>query len=199
MKNQNGAACVVLFGRAKPEAANDPMPLAAWYHVKLYRQFGILLLSRNASRVAVKGAGNLKGRLRIIFKAGHEMKPFRKDNPIDLVELFRHQVDLQTVAAGQVLFKEGERGNFMYVLMSGTAEIIVRNRVMETAVAGTIVGEMAIIDDNVRSATVVAKSDCKFLPIERERFNFLVQRKPEFALHVMRVMVDRLRRTDAVL
>ena len=118
---------------------------------------------------------------------------------MDLVELFRHQVDLQTVPAGQVLFKEGERGNFMYVLMSGTAEIIIHNRVMETAVAGTIVGEMAIIDDNVRSATVTAKSDCKFLPIERERFNFLVQRKPEFALHVMRVMVDRLRRTDAVL
>ena len=118
---------------------------------------------------------------------------------MDLVELFRHQVDLQTVPAGQVLFKEGERGNFMYVLMSGTAEIIIHNRVMETAVAGTIVGEMAIIDDNARSATVVAKSDCKFLPIERERFNFLVQRKPEFALHVMRVMVDRLRRTDATL
>ncbi|OGT04551.1 MAG: cyclic nucleotide-binding protein [Gallionellales bacterium RBG_16_57_15] len=118
---------------------------------------------------------------------------------MDLVELFRHQVDLQTVPAGQVLFKEGERGNFMYVLMSGTAEIIIHNRVMETAVAGTIVGEMAIIDDNARSATVVAKSDCKFLPIERERFNFLVQRKPEFALHVMRVMVDRLRRTDAAL
>ena len=127
------------------------------------------------------------------------MKPSRKDNPMDLVELFRHQVDLQTVPAGQVLFKEGERGNFMYVLMSGTAEIIIHNRVMETAVAGTIVGEMAIIDDNARSATVVAKSDCKFLPIERERFNFLVQRKPEFALHVMRVMVDRLRRTDATL
>jgi len=118
---------------------------------------------------------------------------------MDLLELFRHQIDLQTIPAGQVLFKAGERGSFMYVLMSGTAEIIVRNRVMETAEPGAIVGEMAIIDDNVRSATVVAKSDCKFLPIERERFNFLVQRKPEFALHVMRVMVDRLRRTDAIL
>ena len=87
----------------------------------------------------------------------------------------------------------------MYVLISGTAEIIVRNRLMETAEAGAIVGEMAIIDDSPRSATVVAKSDCRFLPIERERFNFLVQRKPEFALHVMRVMVDRLRRTDLIL
>ena len=118
---------------------------------------------------------------------------------MNLLELFRHQIDLQAIPAGQILFKAGERGNFMYVLMSGTAEIIVRNRVMETAEAGTIVGEMAIIDDSARSATVVAKSDCMFLPIERERFNFLVQQKPEFALHVIRVLADRLRRTDAFL
>ena len=118
---------------------------------------------------------------------------------MNLVELFRHQVDFQAVPAGQVLFKEGERGNFMYVLMSGTAEIIVHNRVIETAKAGAIVGEMAIIDDYARSATVVAKSDCKFLPIARDRFIFLIQQKPEFAMHVIRVMVDRLRRTDAIL
>ena len=48
-----------------------------------------------------------------------------------LVELFRHQVDLQEVPARQALFKEGERGNFMYVLMSGTAEILVRDKVLE--------------------------------------------------------------------
>lgn len=118
---------------------------------------------------------------------------------MNLVELFRHQVDLHDVAAGQALFKEGERGNFMYVLMSGTAEIIVHDRLIETAVAGAIVGEMAIIDDKPRSATVVAKNDCRFLPIERERFIFLIQQKPEFAMHVIRVMVDRLRRTDTIL
>ena len=118
---------------------------------------------------------------------------------MNLVELFRHQIDFQVVPAGQVLFREGERAEFMYVLMSGTAEIIVRNRVMETAEAGAIVGEMAMIDESVRSATVIAKTDCKFLPIERERFNFFIQQKPEFAQHVMRVLVDRLRRTDSVL
>jgi CRP-like cAMP-binding protein len=118
---------------------------------------------------------------------------------MNLVELFRHQMDLKPVPAGHELFKEGDRGNFMYVLMSGTAEIILRGKVVETAVEGSIVGEMAIIDDNVRSATVVAKTDCMFLPIERERFNFLVQKKPEFALHVMRVMAERLRKTDNIL
>lgn len=118
---------------------------------------------------------------------------------MNLVELFRHQIDLKPIPAGQALFKEGDRGNFMYVLMSGTAEIIVRDKLVETAVPGVIVGEMAIINDSIRSATVVAKSDCKFLPIERERFNFLVQKKPEFALHVMRVMAERLRKADEIL
>ncbi len=118
---------------------------------------------------------------------------------MDLLELFRHQIDFQVVPAGEILFKEGEPAEFMYVLMSGTAEIIARNRVLETAEAGAIVGEMAMIDESVRSATVVAKTDCKFLPIERERFNFFIQKRPEFAQHVMRVLVDRLRRTDAML
>ncbi|MEO8331501.1 MAG: cyclic nucleotide-binding domain-containing protein [Gallionella sp.] len=118
---------------------------------------------------------------------------------MDLVDLFRHQIDLQTVPAGQALFREGEPGKFMYVLISGTADILIRDRVMEKAVPGTLVGEMAIIDDESRSATVMTTSDCKFLPIERERFNFLVRQEPEFALHVMQVLAARLRRTDDIL
>jgi len=56
-----------------------------------------------------------------------------------------------------------------------------------------------MIDDRTRSATVTAQSDCKLLPIERKRFNFLIQQTPNFALHVMRVMADRLRVTDSLL
>jgi CRP/FNR family transcriptional regulator, cyclic AMP receptor protein len=118
---------------------------------------------------------------------------------MNLAELFRHQTDLQAVAAGQALFSESERGDRMYVLMSGTADILVHDKVVETAQAGAIVGEMAMVDDGIRSATVVARSDCRFFPIERERFNFLVQQTPNFALHVMRVMADRLRKADAIL
>lgn len=118
---------------------------------------------------------------------------------MNLAELFRHETDLQTLSAGQTLFKEGEPGELMYVLMSGTAEIIVNGRVVETAEAGAIIGEMGMIDEGARSATVVAKSECQFLPIDRKRFNFLIQQTPHFALHVMRVIADRLRRTDAIL
>jgi CRP-like cAMP-binding protein len=118
---------------------------------------------------------------------------------MNLAELFRHQTDLHALSAGRALFKEGEPGDLMYVLMSGTAEITVHNRVVEIAEAGAIVGEMAMIDDGARSATLVAKSDCTFLPIDRKRFNFLIQQTPHFALHVMRVMAERLRKADAFL
>jgi len=118
---------------------------------------------------------------------------------MNLAELFRHETDLQELPAGQTLFKEGEPGELMYILMSGTVEISVHNRVVETAEPGAIVGEMAMIDEGARSATVVAKSDCKLLVINRRRFNFLIQQTPNVALHVMRVIADRLRRTDAIL
>ena len=118
---------------------------------------------------------------------------------MNMAELFRHETELLTLSAGETLFKEGEPGDLMYVLMSGTAEITVHNKVVEIAEVGAIFGEMAMIDDLTRSATVVAKTDCRILPIERKRFNFLIQQTPHFALHVMRVMADRLRKTDDLL
>ena len=118
---------------------------------------------------------------------------------MNLVQLFHHETEFLTLSEGQTLFNQGEPGNLMYVLMSGTAEIIVHKKVVEIAEAGSILGELAMIDDSSRSATVVAKSDCKFLPIERKRFNFLIQQTPFFALHVMKVMADRLRSTDKLL
>ncbi|WP_283743672.1 cyclic nucleotide-binding domain-containing protein [Sideroxydans sp. CL21] len=118
---------------------------------------------------------------------------------MNLAELFRHETDLESLYAGQTLFNEGEKGHLMYILMSGTAMIFVRDKLVETAEAGAIVGEMAMIDDATRTATVIAKTDCRFLPIERNRFNFLIQQTPNFALHVMRVIADRLRKADAIL
>lgn len=118
---------------------------------------------------------------------------------MNLAELFRHETGLLALTAGQTLFNEGEKCDDMYVVMSGSVMIIIHGKVVELAEAGAIVGEMAMIDDGPRSATVIAKTDSTLLPIDRKRFNFLVQQTPNFALHVMRVIADRLRRTDATL
>jgi len=53
--------------------------------------------------------------------------------------------------------------------------------------------EMALIDARERSATAIAKSDCRLAPVDQKRFLFMVQQTPFFSLDVMRVLVRRLR------
>ncbi len=119
---------------------------------------------------------------------------------MNFATLFHHETDLLEIPAGQPLFKEGDDLNdTMYVLMAGNAEITVHGKVVETAQPGAILGEMAMIDQGARSATVMAKSDCRLVVIGRRRFDFLVQQTPHFALGVMRVIANRLRRTDSAL
>ncbi len=108
-------------------------------------------------------------------------------------ELFANNPDIVRVAAGQPLFSEGDDGHKMYVLTTGTAEVIVNNRVVEQLQHGNIVGEMGIVSPGPRSATIVATSDCEFVAIDEKRFNYLVQQTPFFATQVMRVMAERLR------
>ena len=108
-------------------------------------------------------------------------------------ELFANNPDIVRIAAGQPLFSEGDDGHRMFVLATGTAEVIVNNRVVEQLQHGNIVGEMGIVSPGPRSATIVATSDCEFVAIDEKRFNYLVQQTPFFATQVMRVMAERLR------
>jgi CRP-like cAMP-binding protein len=115
---------------------------------------------------------------------------------MNLADLFSHETDLLSVPAGQTLFEVGEAGTMMYVLKSGTMDILVRSKVVETAEPGALIGEMALIDKGPRAATAVAHTDCELVAIDLRRFLFLVQQTPNFAIHVMHVMADRLRKID---
>jgi CRP-like cAMP-binding protein len=105
----------------------------------------------------------------------------------------RPSKDLKDFSAGQHIFTEGQPGDVMYTVAAGKVDILVNRNVIETVEPGGIFGEMALIDNRPRSATAVAQTDCKLLPINRTLFVFLVQETPGFALQVMRVMADRLR------
>ena len=59
-----------------------------------------------------------------------------------------------------------------------------------------MLGEMALIDNSPRSATVKAKTDCTLAVINQKRFMTLIQQTPYFAIQVMSVLADRLRRCD---
>jgi CRP/FNR family transcriptional regulator, cyclic AMP receptor protein len=116
---------------------------------------------------------------------------------VDLIAHFRGARTAQTLEAGLTLFKEGEPGNDMYVLLQGSAAVCVAGAVIEIAEPGALLGEMALVDASARSATVITRSTCHVISINRRQFDLLVRESPEFARHVMGVMANRLRRMNA--
>ena len=115
---------------------------------------------------------------------------------MDLVAHFRGARTLVSVQSGLPLFNEGESGKNMYVLMEGTVAICIGGKVVEVAEPGSLIGEMALIDSSVRSATAITRSVCRMISINSSQFDLLVRESPEFARHVMEVMADRLRRMN---
>ena len=116
------------------------------------------------------------------------------------IRMFVNKDDYQIIAAGKTLFKEGDSGDTMYFVEDGEVEISIHGKYIETVGAGGILGELALISSEVskhrRSATAVAKTSCKVVPINEKRFTHLVQQTPLFALQIMRVLADRLHRWD---
>src|SRR4029077_12131981 len=104
------------------------------------------------------------------------------------LNLFGNERSVEICKAGDVLFEEGQPGTCLFVLRSGQLHVLVGGTVVETIEPGGMVGEMALLDDSPRSATVVAAIDSELVAIDRKRFLFLVQQTPFFALDVMRVM-----------
>ena len=98
-------------------------------------------------------------------------------------ELFRHDSDGVELAKGETLFHEGDRGDSMYVLLEGSADVRVGETLVESATPGALVGEMALVDSSPRTATVVAMEPCRLAKIDQRRFHFGVQQTPYFATH----------------
>lgn len=118
----------------------------------------------------------------------------KRSNLLDLLQLFRRAEDVEAFTAGQIIFNAGDPGALMYVVLKGEVEIMLNNKSIETIAPGGVFGEMSLVDQSPRSATATAKTDCVLAPISEKRFLFLVQETPFFALHVMGIMADRLRR-----
>ncbi len=116
------------------------------------------------------------------------------EQPHSYFELFKDSPDRVSFEAGAVVFAEGQPGTAMFVVTSGRVELRLGGRVLEVVEKGGILGELAIVDESPRSATAVALTDCELVAIGRSRFEYLVQQMPYFALSVMEVMANRLRR-----
>lgn len=113
-----------------------------------------------------------------------------------LRDLFKNTDTAQEFKAGDTIFSEGTRGECMYVILDGEIDVWVESDLIESLGQGDIIGEMSLIDMELRSATVVAKSDCHLIPINEQDFLLLLGQSPFFSLHIMKTLVRRLRKMD---
>lgn len=115
---------------------------------------------------------------------------------MEILDLFNDSTRYESYEAGENIFRENSLGDKMYVVKEGEVDIILEEKVLETVKPGRFFGEMALIDNNGRSATVRAKTDCQLIPIDRNKFKQLIQQDPDFALEVMEGMAQRIRNMD---
>ena len=119
------------------------------------------------------------------------------------LKLLAFASDRKVYKPGQSLFKQGEAGDAAYVTVSGTAEVVIENENTEVVVAqigkNEFIGEISILCDVPRTATIRAKSELHTLKIKKELFLGLVVQVPELGIEVMRELALRLSKTTAEL
>ncbi|MEO1102823.1 MAG: Crp/Fnr family transcriptional regulator [Pseudomonadota bacterium] len=132
------------------------------------------------------------------FEALRKVPLFRgiDDQKLRLLAFMSERVRFE---AGEVLMEEGGYGDVAYIILSGEADVLVNSGSGEQLVAtigeNDFVGEIAILIDVPRTATVRATSTLVALGIEKEQFFKLLGNFPDMAVEVMRALAHRLERT----
>jgi CRP-like cAMP-binding protein len=121
-------------------------------------------------------------------------------SPEDL-EHIAETARIRTYQRGEVIVREGETASGCFLIASGRVEVVKAEEsphptVLGTLNAGEIFGEMAVIDDHPRSASVRAIEETECVAIGRTEFLEALQRRPQIAVRMLPVLVQRLRQAD---
>jgi len=116
------------------------------------------------------------------------------------LKLIAFTADSIAYRAGQALVRQGQPGDAAYVLVEGKAEVSVETEsgdyVVATLGPGDVVGEISILCDSPRTATVTASTDVSALRVRKDSFLQLLRQFPEIAAEVMRSLAERLTHTN---
>ncbi len=106
----------------------------------------------------------------------------------------------ETAAPGDVIFHEGEPGDIMYLIWSGRALVLKGDPVSPTVLSrsgpGEIIGEMALLEGQPRSASIIALDNMRLLAISRDSFHALLADDPKIGMNLMTTLSSRLRQAD---
>jgi CRP/FNR family cyclic AMP-dependent transcriptional regulator len=103
-----------------------------------------------------------------------------------------HIADEIDLPSGKVMATEGDRGREFFVLLEGEAEVTKGDRQINTMGKGDFFGEIALVTEMPRTATVKATSDVRVLVINERDFAALLKSSPEVSAQVAEALVERL-------
>lgn len=106
----------------------------------------------------------------------------------------QHHATILEFAPGQSIFRVGDPGDYLAVVLSGSVEIRKGESVVFVVEHGGMFGEMGLIDGLPRSADANARSHCRVAQVREGQFIALMEATPHFGLAVMRILTERLRR-----
>jgi CRP-like cAMP-binding protein len=114
----------------------------------------------------------------------------------ELVQLERICEDVQ-VEPGKVLCKEGQVGHEFFVLLDGKVQVTRKGRRVATLTGGDFVGEIALITEMPRTATVTAETPVRFFVLTRREFHAVLDQNPNVERKVLRALARRLAETSS--
>lgn len=118
--------------------------------------------------------------------------------PEDVLEALAQKVDRRTLAEGEALFHLGDEGDSLYIIDEGWVKITRQDAkgnelLLNRCGPGEAIGEMSLLDQEPRSASVVAISNAEVLELKRGGFFELLEQRPDVAMVLIRSMSSRLR------
>lgn len=132
-------------------------------------------------------------RLRLLLK----LVSFLEHLTLDQLDHLIDEIDKKSFARGEVLVKQGERGDKFYILASGTVDVYQRRMLMKrhirTMGSGAFFGELALIQDSPRTATVIGGEPGDYYFLTRHAFDQILLKNPTIGDTIRKAAAGRLR------
>jgi CRP/FNR family transcriptional regulator, cyclic AMP receptor protein len=114
----------------------------------------------------------------------------------ELIQLERICEDLE-VEPGRILCKEGQTGQEFFVIVDGKVQVTRKGRRLSTLSSGDFLGEIALVTELPRTATVTAETPVRLFVLTRREFHAVLDQNPKVERKVLRVLARRLAETSS--